>query len=59
MTSLYRMTHDSPVPTHTVFGSLSATAIAPIAATGCSSKIGTKVTPLSVDFQTPPDADPA
>jgi hypothetical protein len=44
------MTHDSPVPTQTMFGSLPATAIAPIAATGWSSKTGTKVAPLSVDF---------
>jgi hypothetical protein len=30
----------------------------PIAATGWSSKIGMNVVPPSVDFQTPPDADP-
>ena len=52
------MTHDSPVPTQRMFGSLSATAMAPIAATGWSSKIGTNVWPPSVDFHTPPDAEP-
>src|SRR6516164_9215419 len=58
MTSLYRITHGSPVPTHTVFGSVGATAMDPIAATGWSSKIGMNVVPPSVDFQTPPEAEP-
>jgi hypothetical protein len=41
-----------------MFGSVSATAIEPMAATGWSSKIGTNVAPASVDFHTPPDAEP-
>src|SRR4051794_21562243 len=57
--SLSRMAQASPVPAQTVFGSEGARVRAPIACTGCASKIGTKVRPLSVDFQTPPDAAPA
>jgi hypothetical protein len=44
----------SPVPTQTMSGLGWKTATAPIAATGCSSKIGVKVSAPSVDFQTPP-----
>ena len=53
------MTQASPVPAQTVLGSEGATASAPIAATGCLSKIGAQRLPPSVDFQTPPDAAPA
>ena len=58
ITSLGRMTQPSPVPTYRMFGSEGAIAMSPIACTGWSSKSGTKVCPLSVDFQTPPDALP-
>ena len=59
ITSLSRMTHASPVPAQTVLGSLGATASAPIAATGWSSKTGAQRLPPSVDFQMPPEAAPA
>ena len=47
----------SPVPTHTVSGSDGSMATAPIDC-GWSSKTGSKVTPPSFDFQTPPEAVP-
>ena len=53
------MAQASPVPAHTVFGSEGATASAPMAITRWLSKIGANVAPLSVDFQTPPEAAPA
>ncbi len=59
ITSLGRIAHASPVPAQTIFGSVGATASAPIAATRMPSKIGANVAPPSVDFQTPPDAAPA
>ena len=49
----------SPVPAQIVALSLGATASAPIACTGWSSKMGRQLAPPSVDFQIPPDADPA
>src|SRR6185437_4605331 len=56
--SLGRIVHGSPVPTQTVSWSAGATAIAPIADVSCSSKTGLKVCPPSVDFHSPPDAEP-
>jgi hypothetical protein len=49
----------SPVPAHTVLGSDGATAMSPIECTGCSSKMGSHVTPPSVVLWMPPDAEPA
>ena len=49
--------HDSPVPTQTFFGSLGSMVMAPIDWV-YSSKTGLKVSPASVDFQTPPPAAP-
>src|SRR5205814_8018491 len=48
----------SPVPTHTVFGSLGSIAIAPIDCTSCLSNFGANVVPPFVDFHTPPLAAP-
>src|SRR5262249_37597631 len=48
----------SPVPTYTMFGLEGATAMAPIEAIGCESKIGAQVRPELVDFHTPPPTDP-
>ena len=48
-----RIAHASPVPAHTIFGSDGATASAPMAATGSSSKIGAQRLPPSRRF---PDA---
>src|SRR6185437_11974894 len=56
--SLGRIVQGSPVPTHTVSGSAGATAMAPMADVSCSSKIGLKVCPPSVDFHKPPEAEP-
>src|SRR5437588_7374889 len=50
--------HDSPVPTQIFLEFFGSIAIAPIDCTGCSSKTGRKVVPLSSDFQTPPLAAP-
>src|SRR3954464_13952079 len=50
--------HDSPVPTHTVFGFFGSMAMAPIDCTGCLSKTGLNVVPPLTDFQTPPLAAP-
>src|SRR6266545_6711865 len=50
--------HDSPVPTHTVFGLDGSIAIAPIDCTGILSKTGWKVVPPSNERHTPPDAAP-
>src|SRR6185437_2235397 len=58
MTSASRIAHASPVPAHTVPGSDGAVASAPIACTSILSNTGTKVRPLSLDFHTPPDAEP-
>ena len=49
-----RALYDSPVPTQTTFGADGATATAPIDDTFWLSKIGSKVVPLFVVFQTPP-----
>ena len=51
-------THDSPVPTHTVFAFCGSIAIEPIESEGCLSKTGLNVVPPSTDFQTPPLAEP-
>src|SRR5690242_20986002 len=48
----------SPVPTHTTFGSLGATATAPTDPVRTESNTGVHVTPAFVDFQTPPVAAP-
>ena len=58
MMSDSRTAHPSPVPAHTTFVLLCATASAPMACTGWLSKMGRKVVPPSVVFQTPPDAEP-
>jgi hypothetical protein len=58
VTSASRIVHASPVPTQTTDGADGETAIAPIACTGCASKTGTYVNPLSLDFHTPPEAAP-
>src|SRR3954464_5924300 len=50
--------HDSPVPTHTVFGFFGSMAMAPIDCTGCLSKPGLTVVPPLPGFQTPPLAAP-
>ena len=49
----------SPVPAHTVLGSLGAMASAPIDWTSWPSKIGSQCAPSSTVFHTPPDAAPA
>ena len=51
-------THVSPVPTQTFLGFDGSTATAPIDCTFCSSNTGLKVVPPSVDFHTPPLAEP-
>src|SRR5215469_16993960 len=48
----------SPVPTQTLFGLEGSMATAPIDCTGCSSNTGLKVVAPSVDFHTPPPAEP-
>src|SRR5215472_2639774 len=55
--ALFRV-QDSPVPTHTTLRSLGSSATAPMDCTGWRSKTGLKVVPESVDFHTPPDAEP-
>src|SRR5215472_1759802 len=59
VTSMSRIAHASPVPAHTMFGELCATASAPIAATSMLSEIGRQFEPPSVVFHTPPDDAPA
>jgi len=49
----------SPEPTQTTSGLGWKMETAPIEATGWSSKIGFQVSPPLVDFQTPPEAEPA
>src|SRR4029077_14221819 len=49
---------DSPVPAHTMFASLAATASEPMDATGSESKIGSQWMPPSVLLKMPPDAAP-
>src|SRR5215472_10596016 len=51
-------THDSPVPTHTVFEFDGSIATAPMDCTSSRSKTGLKVVPPFTDFQTPPLAAP-
>ena len=48
----------SPVPTYTMLGFDGATAIAPIDAIGCESKMGVQVRPALTDFHTPPPTEP-
>src|SRR5258707_9331967 len=50
--------NDSPVPAHTMFGSLSATANEPMDATGSESKMGFQWIPPSVLLKMPPEAAP-
>src|SRR5216684_3686692 len=50
--------NDSPVPAHTMFGSLAATASEPMDATGSESKIGSQWIPPSLLLKIPPDAAP-
>src|ERR1700757_537758 len=50
--------NDSPVPAHTTFGSLAATAREPMDATGPESKMGSQWIPPSVLLKMPPDAAP-
>ncbi len=50
--------NDSPVPAHTMFGSLAATASEPMDATGSESKMGFQWIPPSVLLKMPPDAAP-
>lgn len=57
-TTLFRA-NDSPVPTHTTFGSDSETAIAPIDAVSRNpSDIGRQYWPASSVIQTPPEHAP-
>src|ERR1051326_6079255 len=58
MTSASRIAHASPVPAQTMDGLDGATARAPIACTGMLSNTGVLVTPPSVLFHTPPEAEP-
>src|SRR5215471_6124058 len=55
--ALFRV-HDSPVPTHTTLPSVGSSATAPMDCTGWRSNTGLNVVPESVDFHTPPDAEP-
>src|SRR5512142_3271721 len=57
-TSASRIAHASPVPAHTTLGFDGATASAPMACTSALSNTGTNRCPPSVDFHTPPDAEP-
>ncbi len=50
--------NDSPVPAHTMFGSLAATASEPMDATGSESKMGSQWIPPSLLLKMPPDAAP-
>src|SRR4029077_2788003 len=50
--------NDSPVPAHTMFASLAATASEPMDATGSAAKIGSQWIPPSVLLKMPPDAAP-
>src|SRR6266481_8118778 len=50
--------NDSPVPAHTMFASLAATASEPMDATGSESKIGSQWIPPSGLLKMPPDAAP-
>src|SRR5215468_3374307 len=49
---------DSPVPTQTTWGLLGSSATAPMDWTGWRSNTGLNVVPESVDFHTPPEAEP-
>src|SRR5260370_30494343 len=50
--------NDSPVPAHTMFESLAASAREPMDATGSASKMGSQWIPPSVLLKMPPDAAP-
>src|SRR5882762_6936651 len=55
---MWLRTNDSPVPAHTMFGSLAATANEPMDATGSESKMGSQWIPPSVLLKMPPEAAP-
>src|SRR5579864_2538658 len=57
-TEMWLRINDSPVPAHTTFGSLGATASEPMDATGSESKIGSQWIPPSVLLKMPPEAAP-
>src|SRR5690349_17180721 len=57
-TEMWLRMNDSPVPAHTMFGSLAATASEPMDATGSESKMGFQWMPPSVLLKMPPDAAP-
>src|SRR5579859_6369934 len=57
-TEMWLRMKDSPVPVHTIFGSLGATASEPMDATGSESKIGSQWIPPSVLLKIPPEAAP-
>src|SRR6202047_4992005 len=57
-TEMWLRRNDSPVPAHTMFGSLAATASEPMAAPGSESKIGSQWIPPSVLLKMPPEAAP-
>src|SRR5713226_4207205 len=57
-TEMWLRMKDSPVPAHTMFGSLAATANEPIEATGSESNIAPQWIPPSLLLKMPPDAAP-
>src|SRR5271169_219121 len=57
-TEMWLRINGSPVPAHTMFGSLAATAREPIDATGSESKMGSQWVPPSVLLKMPPEAAP-
>src|SRR6266404_8067988 len=57
-TEIWLRMNDSPVPAHTMFGSLAATASEPIDATGSESKMAPQWIPPSVLLKIPPEAAP-
>src|SRR6266481_8152760 len=57
-TEMWLRMNDSPVPAHTMLGSLAATASEPMDATGSESKMGSQWIPPSVLLKIPPDAAP-
>src|SRR5580658_8033219 len=57
-TEMWLRMKDSPVPAHTMFGSLAATASEPMEATGSESKMGSQWMPPSMLLKMPPEAAP-
>src|SRR5215470_5931182 len=57
-TEMWLRMKDSPVPAHTMFGSVAATASEPIDATGSESNMGSQCIPPSVLLKMPPEAAP-